>query len=119
MYFSSWFANQLITLFFLLASPPTSAYNLYSYLNYLVIYLASRQFVNRIFQKADGQICLHLTIFKPLRSILCKLLDVIILTKEKGSLCTSDLQYGVKHGSYASLCTAMVQKTISYYVHNG
>ncbi len=45
MYFSSWFAIQLITLLFLLASPPTSAYNLYSYLNYLFIYLASQHFL--------------------------------------------------------------------------
>ncbi len=54
-----------------------------------------------------------------LSSILCKLLDVVILTKEKGSVCTSDLQYGFKQGSSTSLCTAMVQETISYYVHNG
>ncbi len=55
----------------------------------------------------------------PLSSILCKLLDVVILTKEKGSLCTINLQYGFKQGSSTSLCTAMVQQTISYYVHNG
>ncbi len=54
-----------------------------------------------------------------LSSILCKLLDVVILTKEKGSLCTSDLQYGFKQGSSTSLGTAMVQETITYYVHNG
>ncbi len=39
-----------------------------------------------------------------LSSILCKLLDVVILTKEKGSLCTSHLQYGFKQGSSTSLC---------------
>ncbi len=54
-----------------------------------------------------------------LSSILCKLLDVVILTKEKCSLCTSDLQYGFKQGSSTSLWTAMAQATISYYVHNG
>ncbi len=54
-----------------------------------------------------------------LSSILCKLLDVVILIKEKGSLCTSDLQYGFKQGSSTSLCTAIEQETISYYVHNG
>ncbi len=54
-----------------------------------------------------------------LSSILCKLLDVVILIKEKGSLCTSDLQYGFKQGSSTNLCTAMLQETISYYVHNG
>ncbi len=51
-------------------------------------------------------------------NILCKLLDVVILTKEKCSLCTSDLQYVFKQGSSTSLCTAMVQ-TIPYYVHTG
>ncbi len=50
-----------------------------------------------------------------LSGILCKLLDVVILSKEKVNLCTSDMQYGFKQGS----STAMVQETISYYVHNG
>ncbi len=54
-----------------------------------------------------------------LSNILCKLPDVVILTKKNGSLYTSDLQYGFKQGSCTSLCTAMVQETISYYVHNG
>ncbi len=54
-----------------------------------------------------------------LTSILCKLLDVIILTKEEAHLCTSNLQFGFKQGSSTSLCTAMVQETISHYVHNG
>ncbi len=53
-----------------------------------------------------------------LSSILCKLLDVIILTKEEAHLCTSNLQFSFKQGSSTSLCTAMVQETISYYVHN-
>ncbi len=52
-------------------------------------------------------------------SILCKLLNVVILIKEKCSLCTSDLQYGFKQVSSTSLCTSMVQEAISYYVHNG
>ncbi len=42
-------------------------------------------------------------------SILCKLLDVIILTKEEAHLCTSNLQFGFKQESSTSLCTAMVQ----------
>ncbi len=54
-----------------------------------------------------------------LSNILCKLFDVVILTKEKGSLCTSNLQYGFKQGSPTSLYTAMMQETISYKVHNG
>ncbi len=54
-----------------------------------------------------------------LRSMLYKLLDVIILTKEEAHLCTSNLQFGFKQGSSTSLCTAMVQEIISYYAHNG
>ncbi len=54
-----------------------------------------------------------------LSSILSKLLDVVILSKGKCSLCTSDLPYGFKQGFSICLCTAMVQETISYYVHNG
>ncbi len=54
-----------------------------------------------------------------LSSIFCKLLDVIILTKEEAHLCTSILQFGFKQGSSNSLCTARGQETISYYVHNG
>ncbi len=53
-----------------------------------------------------------------LSSILCKLLDVIILTKEEAYLCTSNLQFGFQQGPSTSLCTAMVQETISHYVHN-
>ncbi len=52
-------------------------------------------------------------------SILSKLLDVIILIKEEDKLCTSSLKFGFKHSSSTSLCTAMIQETISYYVHGG
>ncbi len=55
-------------------------------------------------------------------SILCKLLDVIVMTKEKDNLCTSNLQFGFKPGfkpgASTTLCTGMVQETISYYVNN-
>ena len=54
-----------------------------------------------------------------LSSILCKLLDVIILHEENDKLCTNDLQFGFKKESSTSLCTAMIQETVSYYVHNG
>ena len=33
-------------------------------------------------------------------------------------MCTDDLQFGFKAGSSTSLCTAMTQKTIAYYVNN-
>ncbi len=48
MYFSSWFASQLITLFIFLASPRTLAYNFYSYQNFFFIYLGSKQYVSMI-----------------------------------------------------------------------
>ncbi len=51
--------------------------------------------------------------------IFGKLLDFIILIKEENNLCTSDLQFSFKTGSSTSLCTSMVQETVSYYVHNG
>ena len=54
-----------------------------------------------------------------LSSILGKLLDVIIMPKEADKLITSDLQFSFKPGVSTSLCTTMVQETISYYVHNG
>ncbi len=54
-----------------------------------------------------------------LSSILCKLINVIILTKEEAHLCANNLQFGFKQGSSISLCTVMVQETISYHVHNG
>ncbi len=44
------------------------------------------------------------------------------MTKEKDNLCTSNLQFGFKPGfkpgASTTLCTGMVQETISYYVNN-
>ncbi len=40
------------------------------------------------------------------------------MTKEKNNLCTSNLQFSFKPGASATLCTGMVQETISYYVNN-
>ncbi len=53
-----------------------------------------------------------------LSSILCKLLDFIVMTKEKDNLCTSNLQFSFKPGDSTTLCTFMVEETISYYVNN-
>ncbi len=50
-----------------------------------------------------------------LSSILCKLL---IMTKAKDNLCTSNLQFSFKPGASNSLCTGMVQESISYYANN-
>ncbi len=53
-----------------------------------------------------------------LSSILWKILDVVILTKERENLCSSNLQFSFKPGASTSLCTSMVQETISY-INNG
>ncbi len=52
-----------------------------------------------------------------LSSILCKLLEVIVMTEEKHNLCTSDLQFSFKPGGSTTLCIGMVQETIYYYVN--
>ncbi len=71
-----------------------------------------------LFLMVDVQTCLiHRAII--LSSILCKILDVVILTKESDNLCCSNLQFSFKPGASTSLCTSMVQETISYYVNNG
>ncbi len=44
--------------------------------------------------------------------ILC--IDVIVMTKEKDNLYISNLQFSFKPGSSTTLCTGMVQETISY-----
>ncbi len=54
-----------------------------------------------------------------LSSIFGKLSDLFILTKEEHHLNTIDLQFSFKNVSSTSLCTRMVQETISYYAHNG
>ncbi len=38
--------------------------------------------------------------------------------KEKDNLFTSNLQHSCKPGAVTTLCTGMVQETISYYVNN-
>jgi hypothetical protein len=54
-----------------------------------------------------------------LSSIFGKLLDFIVLNKEERQLCTSELQFSFKKGAGTTLCTSMIQETVSYYVHNG
>ena len=53
-----------------------------------------------------------------LSSILGKLMDTIIMDKESQHLLTSKLQFGFKRGVSTSLCTCLVQETVSYYVSN-
>ena len=54
-----------------------------------------------------------------LQSVLCKLLDIIILHKEAGSLMTCDLQFGFKEGLSAGLATSVFLETTDYYVRKG
>ena len=48
-----------------------------------------------------------------LSSILGKILNNVILTKEAQKLCSSNLQFDFKKGGSTSICTAMVQETVS------
>ncbi len=41
------------------------------------------------------------------------------MNKENENLCTSGLQFSFKPGSSTSLCTAMIQETMSYFVNGG
>ncbi len=54
-----------------------------------------------------------------LTSIFGKVNDIIVMNKENESLCTSGLQFSFKPGSSTSLCTAMIQETVSYFVNGG
>ena len=44
---------------------------------------------------------------------------MVILSREENHLLTSNLQFIFKKGASTSICTAMVQETVSYYVHKG
>ena len=54
-----------------------------------------------------------------LSSIVGKLLDLIILSKEQGALLTSQLQFGFNENMSTTQCTYVMQETISYYNANG
>ncbi len=54
-----------------------------------------------------------------LSSIFGKLIDMIVMNKENENLSTSGIQYSFKPGSSTSLCTSMIQETVSYFVHGG
>ena len=44
---------------------------------------------------------------------------MVILIREESYLLTSDLQFSFQTGSTTTMCTAMVQETVSCYVYNG
>ena len=50
-----------------------------------------------------------------LSSIICKILDTIILNKHHSILSTSDLQFGFKAKHSTTMCTFAVLETIKYY----
>ena len=53
-----------------------------------------------------------------LQSVLCKILDIMILNKESKSLSTSELQFGFKPKHSAALATSVMLETIDYYVND-
>ena len=54
-----------------------------------------------------------------LSSIFNKILDWIILLKEEHSLCSSELQFGLKKGLSTTQCTFSMLETIDYYFSIG
>ena len=52
-------------------------------------------------------------------SLFGKLLDRIIINREKSNLFTNDLQFSYKSGSSTTMCTTMIRETISYFNHKG
>ena len=50
---------------------------------------------------------------------LSKVIDLLIIKKQNKVLNTSELQFGFKDKSSTTMCTFMVQQTISHYVTNG
>jgi hypothetical protein len=52
-----------------------------------------------------------------LQNAICKLIDLVILTKEGHKLQTSPLQFGFKEGTSASSAAAVVHETLDYYVN--
>ena len=54
-----------------------------------------------------------------LGSIVAKLFDVVILSKEQNALATSHLQFGFKQNMSTTHCTYVMMDTISYYNANG
>ena len=51
-------------------------------------------------------------------SLLCKLLDTIIIEKHEANLISDDLQFGYKKQSSTIECTSSVLNTVEYYREN-
>ena len=54
-----------------------------------------------------------------LGSIFMKVLELVIMKKEACNLMSNDLQFGFKTGLSTTLCTSMIQETVSYFNHEG
>ncbi len=52
-------------------------------------------------------------------SVLCKLMDIIILCRKAGTLMTCESQFGFKQGLSACLATSVFLETTAYYVCKG
>ena len=53
-----------------------------------------------------------------LQSVLCKILDIIILNREHCKLTTSELQFGFKSNHSTTLATSVLLETVDYYLNN-
>jgi hypothetical protein len=53
-----------------------------------------------------------------LSSIVCKIIDIIILQRYIDKLSTSELQFGFKAGRSTNMCTMLAKEVLSYYTHN-
>ena len=54
-----------------------------------------------------------------LQSVLCKILDIFMLKREKNTLNTSNSQFGFKEALSANMATSVVTETTDYYLNNG
>jgi PHP family Zn ribbon phosphoesterase len=54
-----------------------------------------------------------------LQSLLCKIIDIFMLNKQKHILLTSDNQFGFKEGISANMAASMVTETADYYLNHG
>jgi len=53
-----------------------------------------------------------------LSSIVCKIIDLLLLSRYSDLLCTSELQFGFKSKLSTSMCTSLIKEIVSYYNSN-
>lgn len=54
-----------------------------------------------------------------LSSCMAKLMEIILMSKSKSSIATSDLQFAYKKGHGTSMCTLLMKETINFYLNRG